>query len=339
MIKVDYDDGGKQERRGPILREMLRNIEAIPGVEAAGVTDMLPLGRNRSWGFKAKGKLYQPGEIQGAMVRIVTPGYLNAMGMHLEEGRDFSWQDSSDRETVVILNQAAARHFWPGEDPLGRLGLVNDHDTRVIGVIADVRENSVEFAAGPEIYLPATQADPEGAELVIRTKLPPEALAMSVMKTLRSLNPSQPASEFRPLQQIVDHAVSPRRFFVMLVASFAALGLVLASLGIYGVISYSVTRQTQEIGIRMALGATAFQVQRGVIARALRLALAGVALGTIGSFAAAKWIAALLFGTRPTDPATFAGIVVLLCAVALVAGYVPARRASRIDPMIALRTT
>ncbi|HEV8040845.1 MAG TPA: ABC transporter permease [Bryobacteraceae bacterium] len=339
VIKVDYDDGGKRERRGAILREMLRNIDAIPGIEASGVADMLPLGRNRSWGFQAKGKQYPKDMALGALVRIVTPGYLAAMGMHLLVGRDFNWQDVAGRENAVIINQASARRFFPGEDPVGRLALVDDDtDTRVIGVIADVREHSLEFSAQPEMYLPAAQADPEGAELVIRTKLAPEALASSVMQTLRSLNPSQPAAEFRPLQQIVDHAVSPRRFFVMLVASFALLGLVLASLGIYGVISYSVTRQTQEIGIRMALGATAFQVQRGVIARALRLALAGVTLGTIGSFAAAKWIASLLFGTRPTDPATFAGIVVLLCAVALFAGYLPARRASRIDPMIALRT-
>jgi predicted permease len=337
VIKVDYDDGGNRERRGAILREMLRNVDAIPGIEASGVADMLPLGRNRSWGFQAKGKQYPKDMALGALVRIVTPGYLGAMGMHLLEGRDFNWQDTQGREPAVIINQAAARYFFPGEDPVGRLALVNG-DTRVIGVIADVREHSLEFSAQPEMYLSAAQADPEGAELVIRTKLAPEALASSVMKTLRSLNPSQPAAEFRPLQQIVDHAVSPRRFFVMLVASFALLGLMLASLGIYGVISYSVTRQTQEIGIRMALGATAFQVQRGVIARALRLALAGVTLGTIGSFVAAKWIASLLFGTRPTDPATFAGIVVLLCVVALFAGYLPARRASRIDPMIALRT-
>jgi predicted permease len=337
VIKVDYDDGGKRERRGAILREMLRNIDAIPGIEASGVADMLPLGRNRSWGFQAKGKQYPKDMALGALVRIVTPGYLGAMGMHLLEGRDFNWQDTQGREAAVIINQAAARRFFPGEDPVGRLALV-DGDTRVIGVIADVREHSLEFSAQPEMYLSAAQADPEGAELVIRTKLAPEALASSVMRTLRALNPSQPASEFRPLQQIVDHAVSPRRFFVMLVASFALLGLMLASLGIYGVISYSVTRQTQEIGIRMALGATAFQVQRGVIARALRLALAGVTLGTMGSFAAAKWIASLLFGTKPSDPATFAGIVVLLCVVALFAGYLPARRASRIDPMIALRT-
>lgn len=174
---------------------------------------------------------------------------------------------------------------------------------------------------------------------MVRTKLPPEALASSVMKSLRSLNPAQPAAELRPLQQIVDQSVSPRRFFVLLVASFAVLGLILASLGIYGVISYSVMRRTQEIRIRMALGATAPQVQFAVIGKALRLAIVGIAFGTIGSFAVAKWIASLLFGTRPTDPATFAGIVLLLGVVSLIAGYIPARRASHIDPMVALRNS
>ncbi len=338
VIKVDYDDGGNRERRGVVLHEMVRNIESIPGVEAAGITDMLPLGRNRSWGLAAKGKEYGREVVRGALVRIVTPGYLSAMGMHLKEGRDFTWHDDSKSERVVILNQAAARRFWAGEDPLGRLALTGDGDTRVIGVISDVREHSLETSAGPEMYLPAMQADPEGAELVVRTKLPPEALASSVMARLRSLNPAQPAAEFRPLRQIVDHSVSPRRFFVLLVASFAALGLILASLGVYGVISYSVARQTQEIGIRMALGATAPRVQLGVIARAMKLAFAGIAVGSLGSLAAARWIESLLFGTEPTDPATFAGIFLLLGVVALVAGYIPARRASRIDPMTALRT-
>jgi predicted permease len=339
VIKVDYDDGGNRARRGAILQEILRNIESIPGIESAGIADMLPLGRNRSWGLWAKGKVYPKEADLGALVRIVTPGYLRAMGMQLREGRDFRWQDGSESEQVVIINQAAARRHWPGEDPLGRLALGPGRgDFRVIGVLSDVCENSLEESMGPEMYLPATQADPEGAELVVRTKLPPEVLASSVMKTLRSLNPGQPATEFRPLQQIVDHAVSPRRFFVLLVTSFAVLGLVLASLGIYGVISYSVTRQTQEIGIRMALGATASQVQLGVVAKTLRLALLGIALGTVASFAAAKSIASLLFGTAPTDPATFAGIILLLGAVAFVAGYIPARRASRIDPMITLRS-
>jgi len=162
-------------------------------------------------------------------------------------------------------------------------------------------------------------------------------LASSVMRTLRELNPGQPATEFRPMQQIVDHAISPRRFFVLLVSAFAALGLALASLGIYGVISYSVTRQTQEIGIRMALGATQGRVLLGVLTKTLRLTLMGIALGIVASFVVARLIASLLFGTTPTDPATFAGMAALLCAVALIAGYLPARRASRIDPMVALR--
>lgn len=336
VIKIAYDDGNSRARRGAILQEILRNIDSIPGVESAGITDMLPLGRNRSWGLKAKGRAYRKGENLSALVRIVTPDYLSAMGMHLRKGRDFTWQDTPKSAQVVIINEAAARRFWPGEDPVGRIALV-DGETRVIGVISNVREHSLEVPAGPEMYLPVTQADPEGAELVVRTKLPPEALDSSVMKTLRSLNPAQPAAELRPLQQIVDHAVSPRRFFVLLVVSFAVLGLVLASLGIYGVISYSVTRRTQEIGIRMALGATAPQVQFTVIAKALRLAVIGIAFGTIGSFVVAKWIASLLFGTRPADPATFAGIVLLLGVVSLIAGYIPARRASHIDPMIALR--
>jgi len=157
------------------------------------------------------------------------------------------------------------------------------------------------------------------------------------MSALRSINPGQPATEFRPIQQIVDHAISPRRFFVLLVAAFAAVGLILASLGIYGVISYSVTRQTQEIGLRMALGATMARVQFDVLVRTLRLALLGIATGVLASFVVAKGISSLLFATQPADPATFAGMIALLAGVAFVAGYIPARRASRVNPMIALR--
>ena len=189
------------------------------------------------------------------------------------------------------------------------------------------------------MYLPATkQFGPEGANLVVRSKLPPAALATSVMGTLRQINPGQPATEFKPIQGLVDRTRSPRRFFVLLVGSFSCLGLLLASLGVYGVISYSVTRQTQEIGIRMALGATETRVQLDVIWKTLRLALAGIAVGIIASLAVARLIASLLFNTAPTDPLTFVGMVVILAAVALLAGYLPARRASTIDPLTALRT-
>lgn len=336
-IRIDYPDGNDPARRGANLREILSRIESIPGVESAGVADMLPLGRNRTWGLAARGVVYPKDEFKLAVVRIITPGYLNAMGMRIRTGRDFTWHDAPGSEPVVIINQSAARRFWGTQDPVGRTALVNGVDARVIGVLANVREHNIEDSAGPEMYLPVTQADPEGAELVIRTTLAPDALAPTVMRTLRSLNPGQPATEFRPLETIVDLSVSPRRFLTLLVSAFATLGLVLALLGIYGVISYSVTQQTQEIGVRIALGATAAQVQAAIVGRALRLAFIGITAGTIASFATGRWIASLLFETTPTDPTTFVGIVVLLAFVALIAGYVPARRASTINPLVALR--
>jgi ABC-type antimicrobial peptide transport system permease subunit len=212
-------------------------------------------------------------------------------------------------------------------------------DAEVIGVIADVRETGAEDNPGAQMYLPATkQWGPEGCYLVLRSKLPPTTLAASVMHTLRNMNPGQPATEFKPIQALVDHATSPRRFFVLLVGTFACLGLLLASLGIYGVISYSVTRQTQEIGIRMALGATQWWVQFDVIWKTLRLALIGVAVGIVASLLLARLIASLLFQTASSDPLTFVAMVAVLGAVALVAGYLPARRASKINPIVALRT-
>jgi ABC-type antimicrobial peptide transport system permease subunit len=171
----------------------------------------------------------------------------------------------------------------------------------------------------------------------MRTTLPPSVLANSVLLTLRDINPKQPAAEFRPIQMLVDHANSPRRFFMLLVASFATLGLLLAALGIYGVISYSVTRQTQEIGVRMALGATAGHVQRQVLSGTLRLAILGVVLGAVASLAASKLIASLLFATSPWDIATYIAMALGLLAVAALSGYIPALRASRINPTVALR--
>jgi predicted permease len=337
VMKIDYPDVNSPTRRSVHLREILDRIESIPGVESAGVVDMLPLGRNRSWNVAAKGVTYPKDEIQAAVVRVITPGYLSAMGMQLRLGRDFTWRDAPETERVVILNQTAAHRFWGMDDPVGRIALVDGRDTRVVGVLSNVRGQSLEETAGPEMYLPVTQADPEGAELVVRTKLARLAVAPAVMSTLRSLNPGQPAAEFRPLETVVDLSVSPRRFFVLLVSAFAALGLVLASLGIYGVIAYSVTQQTQEIGVRIALGASTTQVQAAVVGRAMRLALIGVSMGVVASLAAARAISSLLFDTSPADPVTFAAIVGLLAFVALVAGYVPARRASNINPIVALR--
>ncbi len=335
-ISVDDDDGHDPARRTAIWQEVIRRVETIPGVENAGITDNLPLSRNRSWGISAKGHDYAPDELKGTFVYIVSPGYLDSIGMRLVAGRDISWSDGPVSPKVVIINQTVGRKLWPGQDPIGRIAEVNG-DTQVIGVVADVRESGAESTPGWQMYLPASQFDPEGSELVVRSRLPAETLAPAVMATLRSINPGQPATEFKPIQGLVDHAVSPRRFFALLVGVFAALGLCLASLGICGVISYSVTQRTQEIGIRMALGATRGRVQLGVLFRTLRMALLGIALGAVTSLAVSGLIGSLLFATAPNDPATFLVISLLLVSVALVAGYIPARRASRINPVIALR--
>ena len=338
-ISVDYDDGGDAKKRSVFWQQVVSAAEAIPGVETAGTTDNLPMSRNRSWGISVRGRDFRPGELEDTFVYMISPGYLNAIGMHLVKGRDIQWDDTDPKVGVVIVNETVANRLWPGQDPIGKMAVAGGSDVRVIGVVADVRESSVEGRPGWQMYLSggAPQFGPEGTQLVVRTKLLPASLASTVMSTLRQINPGQPAYEFRPIQSLVDHAVSPRRFFVLLVGTFAGLGLILASLGIYGVISYSVTQRTQEIGIRMALGATRGRVQLGVIARTLLLALAGILTGAIASLAIAHLIASLLFGTAANDPMTFAGTMSLLLLVALLAGYIPARRASRINPMIALR--
>ena len=339
-ISVDYDAGGNAAKQAAIWQEVVRRASMLPGVEAAGISDNLPMSRNRGWGIAAKGQEKpKDSDFIGVFVYIVSPGYLKAMGMRLMKGRDIRWEDLANNQNVIIINETVAKKLWPGQDPIGRTAIAGGQESQVIGVIANVRESSAEDNGGAQMYLPATKNfGPTGCYLVVRSKLPPATLGTSVMRTLRERNPGQPATEFTPIQSLVDHAVSPRKFFVLLVSIFAGLGLFLASLGIYGVISYSVTRQTQEIGIRMALGATQARVQGEVIWKTLRLALIGIAVGTVASFAVSSLIASLLFGTAPRDPVTFTGMIVLLGLVALFAGYIPARRASRIDPMIALRT-
>jgi len=298
---------------------------------------MLPLDRDRSWGLSNPSREYRKDEDRGAIVRIVTPGYLDAIGIRLVEGRDISWQDIRDRRPVVVINQSAAHRHWPGQSPIGRPARgMGRLPATVIGVVADVRISSLESSPGSEMYLPVMYG-PEGAQLVVRSKLPPDVLTASVLPVLRRLNPSQPNNTFRPVQTLVDHSVSPRRFFVFLVAVFAALGLVLAALGIYGVVSYSVTRRTQEFGIRMALGATPAAVRMSVLAKTLRLALVGSFVGVGASFGVSRLIASLLFKTESTDPLAFFGTLALLLLVALLAGYFPALRATRIDPSDALR--
>ena len=355
-IKVDYDDsvpGDKTgdlttQKRTAIFQQILARVSAIPGIEAAGFVDYLPLSQNRAWGLPFPKGVRRPDNINnGPLVYVVTQGYLHAMGSRFR-GRDFAWSDGPHSENVVMINDSYARFLagyahWPNNNAVGQI-ITNDssdpkNDLYVIGVVDDVHEENVDGDAGWQIYYPATQASPSGAQLVVRTTLPPAMLATSVTRTLRDLNPKQPLAEFRPVQSLVDHTNSPRRFFMLLVGAFAGLGLLLAALGIYGVISYSVTRQTSEIGIRMALGASAGIVQRQVLVGTLRLAFIGVVIGAVASLATAKFIASLLFATSPWDGATYIAMAVALIGVAAVSGYIPARRASRISPMVALRAT
>jgi predicted permease len=335
----NYDDSSPSEQRASKFQEAIRQMKAIPGVESVAITDSLPFELGRSWDLRAKGRAHKDGDNLGAMVSIVTPGYLQTMGMRLKAGRDFTWDDSAKSDLVIIINQAAARREWPGQDPIGKLAQgIGDKNTRVVGVIDDVHETSAEEAASPSVFVPVSQSEPEKAEVVMRSTLPTEILAPGALQRLRAMNPEQAIVPLKPVQVLIDRAAAPRKFFAMLVGIFAALGLILASLGIYGVISYAVTQQTQEIGIRMALGATRERVRTEVMVRTLKIAVLGVAIGTAASLVVARGIQSLLFGTTAGDPVPFVGMIVLLLGVALLAGYIPARRASRIDPMVAMRS-
>lgn len=341
-IKVEFDDNAPTAEAGEAklsqtFQGVIARVSALPGVEAAGIVDYLPLGPNRAWGAPhPQGKTFPDGALPSPLVYVCSPGYFRAMGMRVH-GRDFTWDDNLKSQEVVLINASSARAYWPGEDAVGKVLVNGDENLHVIGVVDDVHASSVENEKGWQIYYSTLQKSPNDAELVVRSKVPPAALAGSVLKALRELNPNQPASEFRPIRTIVDRAVSPRRFFVLLVGIFAALGLTLAALGIYGVIAYGVTQQTQEIGIRIALGASRARVQMNVLARTLGMVGVGLVVGTLASLATSRLLASLLYGTQPTDATTYAAMAVLLILVALTAGYLPAWRASRINPMIALR--
>ena len=339
-IRVDPErQNMTREQRLAYLDEVLRLVRAVPGVEAAAITDAVPLGRNRTWGARAKGVTYERGRGPTAFPRIVTDGYTAAMGVPLRAGRDISPSDTGTSEPVIVINETMARTLWPGQDPIGKFVInVCAPERRVVGVVGDVRHLALEQASGNEMYMPVRQCgDQPSADLVVRSSLTPATVAAALRSVLKPLAPNLAGNDLRPLQQLVDKSVSPRRFLVALLGGFALFALVLASLGIYGLISYSVGQRTQEIGIRMAVGASARDVQGMVIAQTLWLAAIGMALGTAASWALAGAASGLLFGVTATDPATFAGMLLVLTIVATVAGYVPARRASRIDPMVALR--
>ncbi len=338
-IRVDPARGFKtQAEVNSYIDETLRLARNVPGVSAAGLTDTLPLGRNRSWGAPAKGVVYPPGQFPDAYVRVVTDGYREAMGIPLVAGRDLSPRDTPSSEPVIVINETAARALWPGRSAVGQL-MEACGERRVAGVIADVRHLALEQTSGLEMYLPMRQCrDFDNLQLVLRTSLPPSLLAAAVRSALHNLNPDVSGKDFVPLQSLVDHSVSPRRFLVILLGGFALFALLLASLGIYAVVSYSVNRRTLEIGIRMALGASASRLQASILGQTLALAAAGLFAGAAASLALARALSSLLYGVSPSAPLTFLAAPALLTLTALAAAYLPARRASQIDPATSLRT-
>src|SRR5579871_1244801 len=319
------------------FQDALTRVRSIPGVSAAGLTDVLPLGGDRSWGVLGKGQIYSKDYSPEAHIRIVTDGYLEATGVPVISGRAFTDHDTATGEKVAIINESLARTIWPGQNAVGQI-LSQDGGRRIVGVVGDVRYAALEEKGGGELYIPMLQTgDYAEVDLVVRSALPPDGLATAVRAALRPIDPNLAGTQFRKLQELVDKVVSPRRFLVFLLGGFAGFALVLASLGIYGVISYSVNQRVQEIGIRMALGASAMDLQGRIVLGTLGLAGMGMALGAAASRILAGAIGSMLFGVSASDPLTFLAMAALLITVAVLAGYIPARRASRIDPMIALR--
>jgi len=326
-------------QQNSFIDNVLNRARSVPGIVAAGITDVLPLRDDRGWAISGKGQVYEKGHQPEAFIRVVSDGYFEAAGIPLRLGRKFTEKDRASSERVAVVNETLARTLWPGQNPVGQM-VTTDGGRRVVGVVADVRHAALEKASGSEMYLPTRQTgDYAAMQLVVRTALPPDGLAAGIRTALRPIDPNLPVREFVTFQDLVDKAVSPRRFLVLLLAGFAAFALILASLGIYAVISYSVSQRVQEIGIRMALGASATNLQSRILLHTLGLATLGLALGMAASRALSSVLGSLLFGVTSGDPLTFVGMGTLLIAVAAVAGYVPARRASRIDPMVALRAS
>ena len=334
-------------QRTNFYRQAFERIRALPGVRAVAGISFLPLTlQGRTTGLTVEGRPpAAPGELPFADFRAVSPGYFAAMGTPVLRGRDFSWNDSPGTPLDAVVSRTMARNFWPNAGAIGKrfkLGPADGKDPwiTVVGVVADVRQLNLTTEPRPAMYFTVTQDAGIGDTLrdwVIRTSGDPADIASSAREAIWSLDPSLPISRIQTMEQVHDSYLGPQRFELSLVALFGVLGLVLAAVGLYGVTAYAVSRRTHEIGIRVALGAQRSDVMRLVIGAGAKLALIGVAIGAVSALALTQLIAGLLFEVNAADPLTFAAVAALLCVVALLACYVPARRAMRVDPVVALR--
>jgi putative ABC transport system permease protein len=339
---VKYPD---RERRATFLDEMIRRVRALPGVQSAAVASDLPLTFNgNSTIISVEGSPDPPiDQWPDVIFRAIGPGYFDTMGIPIIHGRDFADHDNANSKDAVVISEKTAQHYWPGQDPIGKRlkpgSTTSDGPwLEVIGVVKDVRQN--DFIAQPkmQMYFPYRQLkDLAPNALVVRTSTEPMSFAASVRNAIWSVDKDQTVADIDTMDHIVAEAVARQRFSMLLLGLFAALALLLASVGIYGVMSYSVAQRTHEIGIRMALGARRADVLQMTVRQGLRLVSVGMILGLAAAFLLTRVLASLLFGISATDPLTFVGISLVLLAVAILASYVPALRATKVDPIVALR--
>jgi putative ABC transport system permease protein len=334
----------EEQKQAAFFRETLERLKASPGIVAAAAVHPLPMsGSNRVNTFQIGGRpIPNPGEEPEAGDRITTPDYFQAMGIPVLKGRVFNEHDSADAPPVLIVNETFARRFFPGEDPIGQRIIIdnekNPKGNEIVGIVGDVRHKSLDVEGGAEYYRSYLQSPERSMSLVIRTQATdPMSIASSIRGVVQQVDQDQPLSTIKTMEQLLAESVAQRHFNMLLLGIFSAVALVLAGIGIFGVMNYSVSQRTHEIGIRMALGAQAKDVLKMVVGQGMILALLGVVIGLVAAFALTRVMSNLLFGVSATDPLTFIGVSLLLAVIALLACYIPARRATRVDPMVALR--
>jgi putative ABC transport system permease protein len=327
------------EKAGSFFEDLRSRVAQLPGVEAVGTVTELPLsGQLNDLPFTIEGRPPVSANARfGADFRRVSGDYFRAMRIRLLKGRLFTDQEVRQRSKVVVISESLASTCFPQEEPLSkRLVLdIGNEVYEIIGIVGDVRHRAIESNPWAMMYLPTQGVG--RANVVIRTTVAPGSLAAGVRQAVKAIDRDQPVSSIRPMEQWVYESKAVSRYRTTLLGLFAAVALALAVVGIYGVTSYSVEQRTHELGVRMALGAREGDVLRLVIVQGMRLVLGGIALGVVGAFLLSRVISGFLFGVRPNDPLTFGLVAAVLAIVALVACYVPARRATRVDPMVALR--
>ena len=326
---------------GTFEHSLLERLQARPGVKSAGFATYVPLsGLDNAWNFVIEGRPpLAAGTYNMAKYRPVSPRYFETIEIPLLRGRSFTPADTADSPPVVMINDSLAREYWPAENPIGQRLQFDDKWRTVIGVTGDVLHDGLDSAATPELYVPVEQAPniESDTTILLRTTLAPGASAAELRAAVSAIDPAIPVDRVETVQQIVSGSVAQPRFRTIVLTAFSLLALVMASIGVYAVMNYLVIQRTREFGIRLSLGATPSAVLRLVLGRAATLIVAGTCLGLAGSVLLVRLIAKLLFGTAPLDPLTFAAVPLLLGAVALAASYIPARRAARVDPLVALR--